>query len=93
MDAAHPTHAARPVGCWAPAEDNLAIEQTSASASTFTVRSIWRPHNKTYATYREVAEAALDFLRKKVPKCWPEFCNSVTDSFRVINPKDFRVLA
>ena len=29
VDAVHPTHAARPVGCWAPAEDNLAIEQTS----------------------------------------------------------------
>jgi len=50
-------------------------------------------HNKTYATYREFAEATLDFLRKKVPKCWPEFCGSVTDNFRVINPKVFRVLA
>ena len=50
-------------------------------------------HNKTYATYREFAEATLDFLRKKVPKCWPEYCDSVTDNFRVINPKDFRVLA
>src|SRR6202167_3006921 len=29
MDAVHPTHAARPVGCWAPKEQNLAIEQTS----------------------------------------------------------------
>jgi transposase len=28
-DAVHPTHAARPVGCWAPKEENLAIEQTS----------------------------------------------------------------
>ena len=28
-DAVHPTHAARPVGCWAPKQDNLAIEQTS----------------------------------------------------------------
>ena len=28
-DAVHPTHAARPVGCWAPKRDNLAIEQTS----------------------------------------------------------------
>jgi len=24
-----PTHAARPIGCWAPAKENLAIEQTS----------------------------------------------------------------
>src|SRR5271157_4962322 len=29
LDAVHPTHAARPVGCWAPKEENLAIEQTS----------------------------------------------------------------
>ncbi len=28
-DAVHPTHAARPVGCWAPSQDKLAIEQTS----------------------------------------------------------------
>jgi transposase len=28
-DAVHPTHAARPVGCWAPKVENLAIEQTS----------------------------------------------------------------
>jgi transposase len=29
VDAVHPTHAARPVGCWAPAKEKLAIEQTS----------------------------------------------------------------
>jgi len=29
VDAVHPTHAARPSGCWAPAEQKLAIEQTS----------------------------------------------------------------
>ena len=28
-DAVHPTHAARPVGCWASKQDKLAIEQTS----------------------------------------------------------------
>src|ERR1035437_1426157 len=28
-DAAHPTHAARPAGCWAPSQEKLAIEQTS----------------------------------------------------------------
>jgi transposase len=29
VDAVHPTHAARPVGCWAPKEQTLSIEQTS----------------------------------------------------------------
>ena len=28
-DAVHPTHTARPVGCWAPKQEKLAIEQTS----------------------------------------------------------------
>ena len=28
-DAVHPTHAARPVGCWAPKETPIAIEQSS----------------------------------------------------------------
>jgi hypothetical protein len=28
-DAVHPTHAAWPVGCWAPGQEKLAIEQTS----------------------------------------------------------------
>src|SRR6201998_1419813 len=28
-DDVHPTHTARPVGCWAPKQDKLAIEQTS----------------------------------------------------------------
>jgi hypothetical protein len=34
----------------------------------------------------------LDFLRNKVPKNWKRFRDSVTDNFRVISPKDFRVL-
>ena len=28
-DAVHPSHAARPAGCWAPKQEKLAIEQTS----------------------------------------------------------------
>jgi len=180
MDAVHPTHAVRPVGCWAKAEENLAIEQTSGrqhlnihgaidlatgktamidvetvdAASTIglleaieamhpwltmihvfldnaryhhaglvqdwlvqpgrriklhfippycphlnPIERLWGimhkhlTHNKCYASYREFAEAALQFLRDKVPKNWPEFCDSVTDNFRVINPKNFRILA
>ena len=29
VDAVHPTHATRPVGCWTTKQENLAIEQTS----------------------------------------------------------------
>jgi transposase len=179
VDAVHPTHAARPVGCWAPRQEKLAIEQTSGrerinihgainletgetrmidvetvnAASTITlleaiealypmlalihvfldnaryhhaklvqewlarpdcriklhfiptycphlnpIERLWGlmhrnvTHNKTYATCAQFADAALDFLREKVPRNWTEFCDSVTDNFRVINPKDFRVV-
>ncbi len=50
-------------------------------------------HNKCYATSREFADEVLTFLREKVPQNWADLCDSVTDNFRVINPKDFRVLA
>jgi len=180
MDAVHPTHAARPVGCWAPAKESLAIEQTSGrqrlnihgaidletgktaiidvetvnAASTIRllraieamypllamihvfldnaryhhaalvqewlaqpgrriklhfvpaycphlnpIERLWGvmhkhlTHNKCYASYREFAEVTLAFLRKSVPCRWSEFCDSVTDNFRVIDPIDFRVLA
>jgi hypothetical protein len=43
-DAVHPTHAVRPVGCWAPKDLPVAVEQSSGgTASTFMVRSTWRP--------------------------------------------------
>ena len=180
LDAVHPTHAARPVGCWAPKEEKLAIEQTSGrqrinihgaidletgqtrmieaetidAASTIRlleslealypllaiihvyldnaryhhaklvqawlaqpgrrirlhfvpaycphlnpIERLWGvmhkhlTHNKCYATSREFAGAVLTFLRETVPQNWPDLCDSVTDNFRVINPKDFRVLA
>jgi transposase len=179
-DAVHPTHAARPVGCWAAKQDNLAIEQTSGrqrinihgaidletgqtrmiEAETIdavsTIRLLesiealypllacihvfldnaryhhaklvqeWlsRPdcriklhfiptycphlnpierlwgvmhrnvtHNKCYETCAEFAATTLDFLRDKVPQNWVDLCDSVTDNFRVISPKDFRLVA
>jgi hypothetical protein len=35
----------------------------------------------------------LTFLREEVPKKWHIYCDTVTDNFRVIDPKNFRVLA
>ena len=49
-------------------------------------------HNKTYATCTQFADATLEFLREKVPRSWAQLRNSVTDNFRVISPKDFRVV-
>jgi transposase len=183
-DAVHPTHAARPVGCWAPSQEKLAIEQTSGrqrinihgaidletgqtrmiealtvdAASTIQlleaiealypmlalihvfldnaryhhppdhspgvvrewlarpgrriklhfippycphfnpIERLWGamhkhvPHNKCYATCGQFADATLGFLRENVPRNWTDFCDSVTNNFRVISPKDFRVM-
>ena len=49
-------------------------------------------HNKTYETCAQFADEALNFLCEKVPRNWAEFCDAVTDNFRVIDPKDFRVV-
>lgn len=178
-DAVHPTHAVRPVGCWAPKETKVAVDQTSGrqrlnihgaidletghtrmidvltvdAMSTIslltaienlypTMRRIhvfldnaryhharivqeWlaRPerriklhfvppycphlnpierlwgmmhktitHNRCYASYREFCDAMLNFLREDVPKNWNTLCDNVSDNFRIISPKDFRVL-
>ncbi len=50
-------------------------------------------HNKCYAKFNGFCGAMLTFLREDVPKNWTSYRDTVTDNFRVINPKDFRVLA
>ena len=50
-------------------------------------------HNKTYAKFRDFADAVLGFLRETVPRRFDEFSSTITDNFRVIEPKDFRILA
>src|ERR1039457_4827610 len=179
-DAVHPTHAVRPVGCWAPKEVAIAVEQSSGrdrlnihgavdletgqtimkdvlsvdALSTILlltaiealypgmrlihvfldnaryhhaklvqawltrpdcrirlhfvpaycphlnpIERLWglmhrhTTHNKCYATFREFSAAMLAFLREDVPANWREWCDQVTDNFRVINPKEFRIIA
>jgi len=49
-------------------------------------------HNQCHETRGEFADAALHFLRVEVPKGWADFRSSVTDNFRIISPKKFRLL-
>jgi hypothetical protein len=49
-------------------------------------------HNKTYATCAQFAEVTLEFLREKVPRNWPKFSCAITDNFKVIDPKKFRIM-
>jgi transposase len=178
-DAVHPTHAVRPVGCWAPKGTPLAVPQTSGrqrlnihgaidletgktrmieAATVNAVSTImlliaresmypgkrlihlfvdnarnhhaklvqaWlaRPgcriklhfipaycphldpieqlwglmhkhvtHNRCHATFADFKAAILTFLREEVPRKWDTYCDQVTENFRIISPKDFRVL-
>ena len=179
-DAVHPTHAVRPVGCWAPKDVPVAVQQSSGrqrlnihgaidletgrtvmndvavvdAVSTILllaaieamypgmrlihvfldnaryhhaklvqawlaepgrrirlhfvpaycphlnpIERLWGlmhrhlTHNKCYATFGDFSTTALTFLRDRVPANWRDWCDEVTDNFRVIDPKDFRVLA
>jgi transposase len=49
-------------------------------------------HNKCYATCAQFADATLGFLCETILRNWADLCDSVTDNFRIINPKDFRVV-
>ena len=179
-DAVHPTHAVRPVGCWAPKDIPIAVTQTSGrqrlnihgaidletgktrmlevatvdAVSTImllmaieamypgkrmihlfldnaryhhaklvqawlarpgcriklhfipaycphldAIERLWRlmhqhtTTNKCYKTFADFSAAILTFLREEVPRNWRLYCDGVTDNFRIISPKDFRILA
>jgi len=179
-DAVHPTHAVRPVGCWAPKDTPIAVAQTSGrqrlnvhgavdletgqtrmldvltvdAASTIMllmaiqamypgkrvihlfvdnaryhhakrvqawlarpgcriklhfipaycphldpIERLWGlmhkhvTHNRCHATFADFSGAILTFLREEVPRKWHLYCDAVSDNFRVISPKDFRILA
>jgi hypothetical protein len=50
-------------------------------------------HNKNYSSFKEFSSAMLTFLREDVPKNWGDYCDEVTDNFRVVNAMGFRVIA
>jgi transposase len=49
-------------------------------------------HNRCHPTFADFKAAILTFLREEVPRKWESYCDQVTDNFRKISPKDFRVL-
>ena len=48
-------------------------------------------HDKRHAAFRECSTAMLNFPREDVPANWREWWDQVTDHFRVINAKKFRI--
>ena len=52
----------------------------------------WVTHNRHYATFNQFTEAIFDFFRKTLPEKWPELRNTVTDNFRVVSLKEYKVI-
>ena len=50
-------------------------------------------HNRCYEKFADFSDAFLTFLREEVPRNWHLYCDAVSDNFRIISPKDFRILA
>lgn len=50
-------------------------------------------NNKCQKTFADFRHAIPTFLREDVPRKWGHYCDTVSDNFRVISPKDFRILA
>src|SRR5215470_7662835 len=109
VDAVHPTHQARPTGCWAPKDVAIGIEQTTGrqrlnihgaiNLETGQIERCWGvmhehvTNNRSYETFAQFRSAILRFLRRTVPKKWDRFRDRITDNFRIISPADFRVVA
>jgi transposase len=49
-------------------------------------------HNRCYERFADFRDAMLTFLREDVPRNWAAYCDTVSDNFRIISPKDFRIL-
>jgi transposase len=50
-------------------------------------------HNRCYERFADFKDAVLTFLREDVPRKWSIYCDEVSDNFRIIAPKDFRIIA
>ena len=49
-------------------------------------------HNRVYETKHQFADAILTFLRDTIPKQWRNFCDKVSDNFKIISNQDYRIL-
>jgi len=49
-------------------------------------------HNRYYPTFGEFVDAAIDFLRNTVPKKAHQWRDTITDNFRIISQKNYRLI-
>jgi len=50
-------------------------------------------HNRCYERFADFRDAMLRFLREEVPRNWDAYATPYQTTFRIISPKDFRILA
>jgi hypothetical protein len=87
------THAPSPVSTIRHLGSYAYCSHLNAIERLWGVMHIHTTHNKCYGTFKDFSNAMLTFLRDDVPKNWRTYRDRVTDNFRIINPKDFRILA
>ena len=49
-------------------------------------------HNRFHPNFGHFVDAVFDFFRRRLPQEWTKWRDTVTDNFRIISHKDFRVL-
>jgi transposase len=49
-------------------------------------------HNTFYATFAQFTEAIDDFFARRLPRQWQIWRDTITDNFRIISHREFRVL-
>ena len=52
----------------------------------------WVTHNRHYATFNQFADAIMGFFRQTLPDKWHEFRDTVTDNFRVISLRKYKLI-
>ena len=52
----------------------------------------WVTHNHHYATFNHFTEAIFGFFRKTLPDKWRELRDTVTDNFRIVSLKEYKVI-
>ena len=52
----------------------------------------WITHNRHYATFDQFTEAIFNFFRQTLPDKWRDFRDTVTDNFRIVSLKEYKLI-
>lgn len=49
-------------------------------------------HNRCYGSFEGFKSAIIEFLETQITRKWELFCDQITDNFRIVSQKQFRVI-